>query len=106
LRGDYGDIERRWEDGRYDTVDLGRIRYCRIARTVVEIWCVAVVKEKQQRLLPVKRVIDQERARVRRMASQLHEVYKKYKAGLLTENELSPEMRRLLVKYYGVQVHE
>ena len=41
--------------------------------------------------------------RMRRNAERLHEVYKRYKAGIIDEEDLSPEMKELLVKYFGVK---
>jgi hypothetical protein len=61
------------------------------------------LKGGQTRLVPVVKKVDPERARVRRIAAQLREVYKKYKAGLLSVDELTPEQKRLLIKYYGVK---
>jgi hypothetical protein len=59
-------------------------------------------KERQTKLVVQTRVIDEHHARVRHMADQLHEVYKRYKAGIITEKDLSPEQKRLLVKYFGL----
>jgi hypothetical protein len=56
--------------------------------------------ERQVRLVP--RVVNPDRARLRRLAAQLHEVYKKYKVGLIKESDLTDDQKRLLKKYYGV----
>lgn len=34
----------------------------------------------------------------------MHEVYKLYKLGILKEEELTDEERRILIEYYGVEV--
>lgn len=39
---------------------------------------------------------------VRRIAAGLHEVYKRYKAGIIKEEDLTEDQRRLLIKYYGL----
>lgn len=45
--------------------------------------------------------IDQEEFEAEKKA--LRQAYKLYKAGLLKERDISPRVRRLLVKYYGVR---
>ena len=39
---------------------------------------------------------------VRHIARQLHEVYKRYKAGIIKEEDLTEDQKRLLRKYYGL----
>jgi hypothetical protein len=65
-------------------------------------WKPAGTSAGNARLVPQKRVIDARKAAMRRIANQLHEVYKKYKAGIIKEEQLTSEQKRLLRKYYGV----
>lgn len=43
------------------------------------------------------------RENIKKMAIQLRQVYKRYKVGLIKEEELSSDTKRLLHKYYGVK---
>lgn len=39
---------------------------------------------------------------VRRIAAELREVYKRYKAGIIREEDLTDEQKRLLRRYYNL----
>lgn len=61
--------------------------------------------EKQEKLVHGKRRVDEmrvERVRLRRIAGELHEVYKRYKAGIIKDSDLTVKQRELLRRYYGL----
>jgi len=57
----------------------------------------------KKRIIAAKKEIDVVQRRVRRLAAELHQVYKRYKAGLVKEEDLTDEQKRLFRKYYGVR---
>jgi hypothetical protein len=59
-------------------------------------------KEIQKRLVVQKRVVDPQRAQLRRVAAELHEVYKRYKAGIIKDADMTQKQRELLKRYYGL----
>lgn len=62
-------------------------------------------RETQTRLVVEKRRVDEmrvERARLRRIAGELREVYKRYKAGIIKDSDLTVRQRELLRRYYGL----
>jgi len=60
-------------------------------------------KEKQVKLIKAERVSRDPRvAAFNRRKAELRELYKQYKVGIVTEEELTDEQRVLLKKYFGV----
>ena len=62
-----------------------------------------VKKEKQTKLIVTKRPVRSSyKAQFNKRKKELRSLYKKYKVGIVTDEDLTDEQRVLLKKYYGV----
>jgi predicted transcriptional regulator len=68
-----------------------------------------VIKKKETQVLleprmkAARKEIDETHRRMKKLAVQLHEVYKKYKAGIIKEEDLTEKQKELLRRYYGLK---